>query len=157
MDPHLQPVNGVVTKRQVQTGAAVVQMRNELMTLVSADTSALRGLRPGDVAFQLRPDCPGDPGRDPRPDLRTLREIIQVAGGRTVPSASGSPRTGADQGCRGRLRPRRDRGQSRTPVVSVPRAAVVSDEGQMAVYVVEHDKQSAAPCGSATPVAPATV
>lgn len=137
------PVNGIVTKRQVQTGAAVVQTRNELLTLVSADTlyfeatapeTALGQLHRGANARVLLDAVPGKifPG--------VLREIIPVAEGtnRSVRLRISFPKP--PQAVVGGFARAEIQGRSQISAISIPRTALVSDEGQMAVYKVVDGK-----------------
>jgi RND family efflux transporter MFP subunit len=139
------PVNGVVTERKVQTGAAVVQMRNELMTLVSSDTLYFEATAPESSLPQLRPGLPAQVMLDAVPGRvfpGTLREIIPVAAGtnRSVRLRISIPKTVQTSAVVGGFARAMIRGSSRGAAVSIPRPAIVSDEGQQAVFIVEGGK-----------------
>ncbi|MFN3652256.1 MAG: efflux RND transporter periplasmic adaptor subunit [Armatimonadota bacterium] len=136
------PVNGVVTKRQVQTGAAVVQMRNELLTLVSADTLYFEATAPETALPQLRAGLPAQVMLDSVPGKTfpgVLREIIAVAEGtnRSVRLRISFKRPAESATVVGGFARAMIRGSSSTPTLSVPRTALTSDDGQFAVFVVE--------------------
>jgi RND family efflux transporter MFP subunit len=131
------PVNGVVTKRQVQTGAAVVQTRNEMMTLVSSDTVYFEATAPESSLPQLQRGLPARVMLDAIPGKilpGTLREIIPVAEGtnRSVRLRISFPKP--PQAVIGGFARAEIKGQSSRDAVSVPRSAIVSDEGQLAVF-----------------------
>jgi len=137
------PVNGIVTKRQVQTGAAVVQMRNELMTLVSADTLYFEATSPETSLPQLQRGLPARVMLDAVPGkilTGVLREIIPVAEGtnrsvRLRISFQKPPQAVVGGFARAEIM-----GRSRENSVSVPRAALVSNDGQLAVFQIEDGK-----------------
>jgi RND family efflux transporter MFP subunit len=137
------PVNGVVTKRQVQAGAAVVQMRNELMTLVSSDTLYFEATAPETSLPQLQPGLRARVLLDASPGKifpGILREIIPVAEGtnRSVRLRISFPRP--VKAVVGGFARAEIQGRASAAGISVPRPAVVSDEGQMAVFVVSDGK-----------------
>lgn len=137
------PVNGVVTKRQVQMGAAVVQMRNELMTLVSSDTLYFEATAPESAMPQLQPGLSARVMLDAVPGKifsGTLREIIPVAEGtnRSVRLRISFPKPPA--AVVGGFARAEIMGRSRTAAISVPRTAIVSDEGQLAVFKLQGHK-----------------
>jgi multidrug efflux pump subunit AcrA (membrane-fusion protein) len=132
------PVNGVVTKRSVQEGAAVVAMRNELMTLVSLDTlyfeatapeTSLSYLTVGQGAQVVLDALPGKilPG--------TLREIIPVAEGtnRSVRLRISFPKPGSGAVVGGFARAMI---RASSAGISIPRTAVVPNEGELGVFVL---------------------
>lgn len=134
------PVNGVVTKRNVQEGAAVVQMRNELMTLVSSDTLYLEATAPETSLPQLRPNLRAQVLLDAAPGRvfpGVLREIIRVAEGanRSVRLRISIPRPVREHAVVGGFARAEIEGVSSTATVSVPRAALVSEQGQFSVFV----------------------
>ncbi|HEU4754972.1 MAG TPA: efflux RND transporter periplasmic adaptor subunit, partial [Armatimonadota bacterium] len=150
------PVNGVVTKRQVQDGAAVVQMRNELMTLVSADTLYFEATAPEMFVPQLRPGLPAEVTLDALPGRTlpgTLREIIPVAEGanRSVRLRISLPRPVRSSAVVGGFARATIRGESRGSTLSVPRSAIVSDEGEISVFVLEDGKARRRPIGIGDP------
>ncbi len=138
------PVNGVVTKRQVQTGAAVVQMRNELMTLVSSDTLYFEAAAPESALPQLRQGLPAQVMLDAVPGKifpGAVRQIIPVAEGvnrsvRVRISIPASVQTSAVVGgfARAQINGRV------SDAVSIPRTALVSDEGEPAVFTLQGGK-----------------
>ena len=139
------PVNGVVTKRQVQTGAAVVQMRNELMTLVSSDTLYFEANAPESALPQLRPGMRAQVMLDAIPGKRfpgELRNIIRVAEGanRSVRLRVSVPATLQSRSVVGGFARGIIAGGAAEPVLSVPRAALVSDEGEPSVFEVSAGK-----------------
>ena len=138
------PVNGVVTKRQVQTGAAVVQMRNELMTLVSSDTLYFEAAAPEGTLSQLRAGLPAQVMLDAVPGKvfpGTVREIIPVAEGvnRSVRVRISIPREVSSRAVVGGFARAQINGRV-SDAMSVPRTALVSDEGQPAVFVLQDGK-----------------
>src|SRR5947209_18051871 len=115
-------------------------MKNEMLTLFSSDTlyfeatapeSALPYLAPGDAADVTLDALPGKsfPG--------ALREIIPVAQGndRSVRLRISLPRPDMADAVVGGFARATLKGNSRSGVLSVPRAAVVSDEGETAVFL----------------------
>lgn len=137
------PVNGIVTKRQVQMGAAVVQTRNELMTLVSADTLYFEATAPETSLAQLQRGANAKVLLDAVPGKvfpGVLREIIPVAEGtnRSVRLRISFPKP--PQAVVGGFARAEIQGRSRLLAIAVPRTALVSDEGQMAVYKVVDGK-----------------
>jgi RND family efflux transporter MFP subunit len=139
------PVNGVVTKRLVQTGAAVVQMRNELMTLVSSDTLFFEATAPETSLPMLRPGLPARVMLDALPGRifpGSVREIIPVAEGnnRSVRLRISIPRAIHSSSVVGGFARAEIRGESRGDGISIPREAIVSDEGETAVFVEEQGK-----------------
>lgn len=134
------PVNGVVTRRNVQAGAAVVQMRNELMTLVSSDTLFFEATAPEAVASQLRPGLPARVLLDAFPGEvfpGTVRQVIPVAEGssRAVRLRISIPRALHAGAVVGGFARAEIRGASASGVLSVPRAALVTRDGEFGVYV----------------------
>lgn len=135
------PVNGVVSSRNVQEGAAVVQMRNEMMTLVSSDTLYFEATAPETSLSQLRPGLPARVILDAIPGKilsGQLRQIIPVASGtnRSVRLRISFPRPPAGQTVVGGFARAEIMGRSRGTTVSVPRAALVSDDGQLGVFLL---------------------
>lgn len=148
------PVNGVVTQRQVQTGAAVVQMRNELMTLVSADTLYFEATAPETALGQLQRGASAKVMLDAVPGKvfrGTVREIIPVATGtnRSVRLRISFPKPPA--AVVGGFARAEIQGRSHSAAISVPRAALVSDEGQMAVFKVVDGKAARTPVTAGDP------
>lgn len=138
------PVNGVVTKRNVQVGAAVVQMRNELLTLVSLDTVYFEAAAPEMSLPFLRPGLPATVLLDAAPGKRfagTLRQIIPVAEGtsRSVRLRISLPRPEGLTVVGGFARAQIE-GQSGLRAVSIPRAAMVSDQGETGVFILQDGK-----------------
>ncbi len=138
------PVNGVITKLQAHVGESVVQMRNELMTLVSSDTLYFEATAPETNLPQLRAGQPAQVILDAIPGAifpGVLREIIPVAEGtnRSVRLRISLPKTIRTQAVVGGFARAQIQGGARS-ALSVPRAAIVSDEGQLAVFVVEGEK-----------------
>jgi HlyD family secretion protein len=139
------PVNGVVTDRKVQTGAAVVQTRNELMTLVSSDTLYFEATAPESSLPRLQPGLPATVTLDAMPG-RTfpgrVRQIIPVAEGtnRSVRLRISFPRPPQDRAVVGGFARAEIQGRSSGGMLSVPRAAIVSDEGQMSVFTLKDGK-----------------
>jgi RND family efflux transporter MFP subunit len=148
------PVNGIVTKRQVQTGAAVVQMRNELMTLVSADTLYFEATAPESALGQLQRGASAKVSLDAVPGKvfpGVLREIIPVATGtnRSVRLRISFPKP--PTAVVGGFARAEIQGRSHVASVSVPRTALVSDEGQMAVFKVADGKAVRTPVTAGDP------
>lgn len=148
------PVNGIVTKRQVQAGAAVVQMRNELMTLVSSDTLYFEATAPETSMSQLQPGLRARVLLDAVPGREfpgVLREIIPVAEGtnRSVRLRISFPRP--PKAVVGGFARAEIQGRANAAGISVPRSALVSDEGQMAVFVVTDGKATRRPVTVAAP------
>jgi len=136
------PVSGVVTSRSVQVGAAVVQMRNELMTLVSSDTLYFEARAPELALPYLRTGMPARVILDAVPGkvlTGTLRQIIPVAEGtsRAVRLRISVPRSVQGAAVVGGFARAEIRGASAGATLTVPRAALVSDEGEGFVFVVE--------------------
>lgn len=139
------PVNGIISQRNVQEGAAVVQMRNELMTLVSSDTLYFEATAPETSLPQLRRGLKARVILDAVPGKifpGELREIIPVASGtnRSVRLRISIPRPPQGQAVVGGFARAEIAGQSRGAAVSVPRTALVSDDGQMGVFVLSGGK-----------------
>ena len=137
------PVNGVVTNRQVQVGAAVVQMNNKLMTLVSSDTLYFEATAPETAMPQLQSGLSARVMLDAVPGKifpGTLREIIPVAEGtnRSVRLRISFPKPPA--AVVGGFARSEIMGRSRVAAISVPRTAIVSDEGQLAVFRLDGKK-----------------
>jgi RND family efflux transporter MFP subunit len=148
------PVDGVVTRRQVQAGAAVVQMRNELLTLVSEDTLYFEATAPETALPQLQRGLPVRVLLDAVPGKEfsgTVREIIPVAEGtnRSVRLRISFPRP--PKAVVGGFARAEIQGRSSAAAISVPRAALVSDEGEMAVFVVSHGKAVRRPVTAGDP------
>jgi len=144
------PVNGIVTQRKVQTGAAVVQMRNELMTLVSSDTLYFEATAPETSLSQLQPGLSAQVLLDAVPGKilpGVLREIIPVAEGanRSVRLRISFPRPPVGEAVVGGFARAQIAGRSRVAGISVPRAALVSDEGQMNVYILQNGRAKRRP------------
>lgn len=137
------PVNGVVTTVRAHTGENVSATRNELVTLVATDTvffeataaeTDLPYLRSGDPAQVTLDAAPGKvfPG--------VVREVIPVAEStnRSVRLRISVARpVGMNQVVGGFARAT-IRGRSTGSALTVPRQAVISDEGTMAVFVLEN-------------------
>jgi HlyD family secretion protein len=135
------PVDGIVSKRDVNVGQSLTMMMSAgLMTIVSADTlyfeatapeSALPYLSPGDAAEVTLDAMPGRTFRG------VLREIIPVAEGeaRAVRLRISLPRPEMSGAVVGGFARATLKGGARGAVISVPRAAVISDEGETAVYL----------------------
>ncbi len=133
------PVDGVVSERRMHVGESVSAANNELMTLVASDTLYLEATAPETALPFLREGAPAAVTLDALPGKTfagTLREVIRVTEGdtRTVRlriSVARAARAGVVGGfARATLQ-----GGSRAPVITVPRTAVVSDQGQTSVYV----------------------
>jgi RND family efflux transporter MFP subunit len=138
------PVNGVVTKRNVQIGAAVVQMRNELLTLVSLDTVYFEAAAPETSLPFLRKGLTATVLLDAAPGKRfsgVVREIIPVAEGtnRSVRLRISLPKPEGLTVVGGFARAQID-GRSGARAVSVPREALVSDQGEMGVFLLRDGK-----------------
>lgn len=141
------PVSGVVTERAVHVGESVVQMRNDLMTLVSLDTLYFEATAPETALPSLRVGQRVEVSLDATPGRTTpgvLREIIPVASGtnRSVRLRISLVRPevgGVKQVVGGFARAVVGAGTAH-PVLSVPRTALASDEGQLGVFVVEDGK-----------------
>jgi RND family efflux transporter MFP subunit len=139
------PVNGVVTHRNIQQGNAVVQMRNELLTLVASDTLYFEATAPETAMSQLRPGLAAQVSLDAvagKTFPGVLREIIPVAEGtnRSVRLRISLPRPPEGTAVVGGFARATIAGRARTAAVSIPRAALVSDEGEMSVFVIEDGK-----------------
>jgi HlyD family secretion protein len=141
----MSPVNGVVTERKVQTGAAVVQMRNELMTLVSLDTVYFEASAPETSLPFLKPGLPATVMLDAQPGKQfpgVVREIIPVAqnNNRSVRVRISIPKPQGATRVVGGFARAMIQGVSNGDVVSVPREAIVSDDGETAVFLFEGGK-----------------
>lgn len=139
------PVNGVVTKRSAQPGTAVVQMRNELLTLVSSDTLYFEATSPEATATNLRSGLAAEVMLDAAPGRKfrgTIREIIPVAEGtnRSIRLRISLPKPPEGLAVVGGFARATIAGQSRSSGYTVPRTALTSDEGEIFVYVVEGEK-----------------
>lgn len=140
------PVDGIVSKRDVNVGQSLTLMMSAgLMTIVSANTlyfeatapeSALPYLAPGDAAEVTLDSMPG------RSFHGVLREIIPVAQGeaRAVRLRISLPRPEMEGAVVGGFARAALKGGSKGAVLSVPREAVVSDEGQTAVFLYQDGK-----------------
>jgi RND family efflux transporter MFP subunit len=139
------PVDGVVTTRSVQAGAAILQMKSDLLTVVSSNTLYFEATAPETSLAQLRPGLPAKVMIDALPGRilpGTLRRIIPVAEGsnRSVRLRISLPRTVQTSAVVGGFARAQIEGASGQPGVSVPRSAVVSDEGQTSVFLAESGK-----------------
>lgn len=139
------PVNGVVTKRNASVGESVSQMHSDLLTLVSADTLYLEATAPEGVAAELRQGQPAKITLDAVPGKTfdgSIREIIRVAEGnnRSVRLRISVPKDIQTTSVVGGFARAEIKAGAGTPVLTVPRSAVVSDEGESAVFVVEGGK-----------------
>jgi RND family efflux transporter MFP subunit len=158
------PVNGVVSQRQAHVGETVSQGNANLMTLVATDTLYFEATAPEGERPYLRVGLPADVTLDALPGQTfagVVREIIPVAEGAnrsirlrlSVPRVEPPPRRndGASGGTLldpperaeavvGGFARATLRGQSQGPVLTVPRAALVSDEGERAVFVYQEGK-----------------
>lgn len=139
------PVNGVVTAVKAHTGENASATRNELLTLVATDTvyfeataaeTDLPYLRSGDAAQVTLDAAPGKvfPGM--------IREVIPVADGsnRSVRLRISVQRPAGRQQVVGGFARAVIRARSGGGALTVPRQAVVSDEGAMAVFVLENGR-----------------
>jgi RND family efflux transporter MFP subunit len=150
------PVNGVVSKRSAQEGTAVVQMRNELMTLVASDTLYFEATAPETAMSQLRPGLAAKVELDAVPGREfagVLREIIPVAEGtnRSVRLRISIPKPPQGLAVVGGFARATIAGRGQGASFSVPRTALVSDEGEMAVFIVEDGKAVRRPVQVADP------
>jgi RND family efflux transporter MFP subunit len=141
------PVSGIVTERTAHVGESVVQMRNDLMTLVSLDTLYFEATAPETVLPSLRVGQRVEVSLDATPGRTTpgvLRQIIPVATGtnRSVRLRISLPRPDANDAKQvvGGFARAVVGGGTAQPVLSVPRAALVSDEGQLGVFVAVDGK-----------------
>jgi multidrug efflux pump subunit AcrA (membrane-fusion protein) len=142
------PVNAVVTQRKIHVGESVSATSNALMTLVATDTLYFEATAPEGALPYLHAGGCADVTLDALPGQSfagTIREIIPVAEGanRSVRLRISLPRpaTGlANAGTTvvvGGFARATVRGATQEAVVTVPSAALVSDNGEKAVYVYE--------------------
>ncbi len=136
------PVRGIVTKQIAHVGESAVQMRNELLAVVSLDTLFVEAAAPETVLPYLRVGLPAAVQLDAQPG-RTLSarltEIIPVAEGanRSVRLRLTLPRPDRVRTVVGGFARALIRGAPEAAVLSVPRAALVSDDAQAAVFVYD--------------------
>jgi HlyD family secretion protein len=135
------PVNGVVSQRKAHVGETVSATKNELMTLVATDGLYFEATAPEGELPYLRAGQPVSVTLDALPGERfagTVREIIPVAEGasRSVRLRIAVARPEHAEAVVGGFARATVRGQSSRPVLTVPLAAVVSDEGSKGVFVV---------------------
>lgn len=136
------PVDGVVSRKAVHVGETVAPGSGALLTLVATDAIYLEATAPEGVLPYLREGQSASVTLDARPGRTfagSVREIIPVADGntRSVRLRIGLPRSGDLSAVVGGFARATLRGEGRGPVLSVPRAAVQSDEGERGVYVIE--------------------
>jgi RND family efflux transporter MFP subunit len=145
------PVNGVVSRRTAHIGESVVQMRNELMTLVSLDTLYFEATAPETALPALSPGAPADVALDAVPGQvfrGELRGVIPVAEGasRSVRLRISLPRSAVEQsgerpaavvGGFARAAIRAPGGGSS---LTVPRSALIADEGAFFVFLFENGR-----------------
>jgi RND family efflux transporter MFP subunit len=144
------PVNGVVTSIKIHAGESVVQTRSELMTLAALDTLYFEATAPEAFLSYLRPGLPATVLLDALPNRQlkgTLREIIPVAEGtnRSLRLRIALPRRDAGQAVVGGFARAMIHARTRTPVLSVPRTALVPDEGEPGVFLLVGGKAKRRP------------
>ena len=136
------PVDGVVTKRIAHVGETVAMGRGDLMTLVATDTLYFEATTPeGDLPYlaarqSAKVTLDAMPGKA---FTGTVREIIPVAEGanRSVRLRISLPRPEGTNPVVGGFARATVQSGSKVPVLTVPRSALVSDEGEQAVFVAE--------------------
>ncbi|MBW3623919.1 MAG: efflux RND transporter periplasmic adaptor subunit [Armatimonadetes bacterium] len=139
------PVDGVVTKRIAHVGETVAAGRGDLMTLVATDTLYFEATTPeGDLPY-LSPGQAAKVTLDAMPGKAfagAVREIIPVAEGanRSVRLRISLPRPEGTNPVVGGFARATIQSSSKAPVLTVPRSALVSDEGEQAVFVAENGK-----------------
>lgn len=137
------PVNAVVSTRKAHVGESLSATNNELMTLVASDSVYLEATAPETTLPYLREGAPAAVTLDAVPGRTfagTLREIIPVSATDTRSVRLRISVTGARTGVVGGFARATLQGGSGTPVVSVPRTALVSNQGETAVFVFTHGK-----------------
>lgn len=141
----VSPVDGVVTKQIIHVGETVAAGRGDLLTLVATDTLYFEATTPeGDLPYLSKGQAAqvtldAMPGKS---FAGTLREIIPVAEGanRSVRLRISLPRPEGTNPVVGGFARATVLSGSKAPVLTVPRSAVVSDEGEQAVFVVTGGK-----------------
>lgn len=137
------PVNAVISERKAHVGESVSAMNSDLMTLVASDSVYLEATAPETSLPYLKKGAPAAVTLDAAPGRTfpgSIREIIPVSGSesRTVRLRIGVP--GSHTGVVGGFARATIQGGAQTPVVTVPRAALVSDQGQDYVFVLQEGK-----------------
>lgn len=139
----MSPVNAVVSSRKAHVGESLSATNNELLTLVASDSVYLEATAPETALPYLREGAPAAVTLDAVPGRTfagTLREIIPVSATDTRSVRLRIAVAGAQTGVVGGFARATLQGGSGSPVVSVPRSALVSDQGQSAVFVFTNGK-----------------
>lgn len=140
------PVNAVVTQRKIHAGETVSPTDNALMTLVATDTLYFEATAPEGTLPYLHAGGCAEVTLDALPGRTfagTIREIIPVAEGanRSVRLRISLPRPAtARDGTAvvvGGFARATVRGETRKAVLTVPSAALISDDGEKTVYVYD--------------------
>lgn len=137
------PVNGVVSERKAHVGESISPTNSELMTLVASDTLYLEATAPETAMPYLKPGAPAAVSLDAAPGRTfagTIREIIPVSESETRSVRLRIAVSGARAGVVGGFARATIQGGSQAPVVSVPRTALVSDQGETSVFVYRDGK-----------------
>lgn len=132
------PVNGVVSERKAHVGESISPTNSELMTLVASDTLYLEATAPETALPYIRRGAPAAVSLDAVPGRTfagTIRDIIPVSGADTRSVRLRIAVSGAQGGVVGGFARATLQGGSRVPVLTVPRGALVSDQGQTSVFV----------------------
>lgn len=144
------PVNGIVSKRNIHVGESVVQMRNELMQIVSLDTLYVEASAPESALASVAPGMPADIYLDVMQGRKisgAVQRVIPVAEGQSrsvrVRLTLGS--TGSTLPVVGGFARAIIHARSASASLSAPRTAIVTDEGQPAVFLLENGKVSRRP------------
>lgn len=142
------PVSGVVSERKVHVGESISAGNSDLMTLVASDALYLEATAPETALPYLRTGAPTAVTLDAAPG-RTfpgrLREVIRVTEGSTRSVRLRISVAGARAGVVGGFARATLQGGTDTPVLSVPRSAVLSDQGQTNIYVYRDGRVQARP------------
>jgi membrane fusion protein (multidrug efflux system) len=117
-------------------------MSNELMTLVATDTIYFEATAPETALPYLREGGRAEVSLDARPGSTypgVIRQIIPVSEGdaRALRLRISIPRPDGAGAVVGGFARAVVRGESRSAALTVPRTAIVSDEGEMAVFVLD--------------------
>jgi RND family efflux transporter MFP subunit len=139
------PVDGVVSRKAVHVGETVSPGSGALLKLVAMDAIYLEATAPEAVLPYLRAGQAATVTLDARPGRTiagSVRAINPVAEGNT---RSARLRIGLAHGAHlsasvGDFARATLQGESRGLVISVPRAAIQSDEGQRGVYVLNEER-----------------
>ncbi len=151
------PVNGVVSERKAHAGESVSMQKSDLVTIVSGDTLFFEATAPEAATPYLRAGLPADVTLDALPGVRlrgTVRDVIPVteSTSRSVRLRISVPKPAGASAVVGGFARAVVHGQAQRSALSVPREALLTDEGETAVYLLEggHARKKPVQIGNVT-------